>query len=67
MDFFNPREGWEPSRRWDGLPETEADTKFVNLREAGFTGWIDQNGDPASCPRCGSFLCTASFTEPCNG
>ena len=34
------------SRRWDKKPETEADKKFFDLRESGYTGWIDQDGNP---------------------
>ncbi|WP_213457259.1 hypothetical protein [Rhizomonospora bruguierae] len=32
------------SRRWDGQPESEADRRFFDLRESGYTGWIDQDG-----------------------
>jgi hypothetical protein len=32
------------SRRWDGAPETPADTRFFDLRESGYTGPIDQDG-----------------------
>lgn len=32
------------TRRWDGQPETEADTRFFDLRQSGYTGPIDQNG-----------------------
>lgn len=32
------------SRRWDGQPETERDTRFFNLRESGYRGPIDQDG-----------------------
>jgi len=32
------------SRRTDGKPETPADTRFFDLREAGHTGPIDQDG-----------------------
>ncbi len=35
------------SRRLDGKPETAADRKFVALRESGYRGPIDQDGDPA--------------------
>jgi hypothetical protein len=34
-----------PSRRPDGQPETEADARFFNLRGAGYTGPIDQDGN----------------------
>jgi len=33
-----------PSRRFDGKPETEADKRFFDLRESGYTGPIDQDG-----------------------
>jgi len=32
------------SRRWDRAPETAADKRFFDLRESGYTGWIDQDG-----------------------
>ena len=55
------------SRRIDGQPETEADTRFFDLRESGYTGWIDHDGRKAPCPRCNTRSCTAGLTEPCNG
>jgi hypothetical protein len=33
-----------PSRRFDGKPETDADRRFFDLPESGYTGWIDQDG-----------------------
>lgn len=33
------------SRRADGKPETAADSRFFDLRESGFTGPIDQDGN----------------------
>jgi hypothetical protein len=33
-----------PARRPDGKPETEADTRFFDLRDGGYTGPIDQDG-----------------------
>ena len=33
------------SRRVDGQPETAADSKFFDLRESGYTGPVDQDGD----------------------
>jgi len=33
------------SRRVDNKPETAADTRFFDLREGGYTGWIDQDGN----------------------
>lgn len=32
------------SRRLDGKPETDADRRFFDLRAAGYTGPIDQDG-----------------------
>ena len=32
------------SRRWDREAETEKDTRFFDLREAGYAGCIDQDG-----------------------
>jgi hypothetical protein len=32
------------SRNVGGRPETEADTRFFDLRESGYTGPIDQDG-----------------------
>jgi hypothetical protein len=54
------------SRRWDGEPETPAERRFFDLRESGYSGWIDQDGRKAACPSCGKSTCTASLTEPCN-
>jgi hypothetical protein len=34
------------SRRWDGEPETEADTWFFDLRESGYNGPITRDGHP---------------------
>lgn len=41
------------SRRFDGKPETDADRRFFDLRESGYTGWIDQDGNavPDDDPR----------------
>ena len=38
--------GRPPTRRMDGQPETEADTRFFDLRESGYTGPINQDGNP---------------------
>lgn len=54
------------SRAWDGAPETPAETRFFDLRESGYTGWIDQDRHTVSCPRCGNASCTADLTEPCS-
>jgi hypothetical protein len=40
----------QPHRTWDGSPETEADTRFFDLRASGYTGWIDQDGHAATEP-----------------
>lgn len=32
------------SRRFDGQPETDADRRFFDLRESGYTGPINQDG-----------------------
>lgn len=32
------------SRCFDGSPETPADSRFFDLRESGYTGWINQDG-----------------------
>jgi len=55
------------SRRWDNEPETPSDKRFFDLRESGYTGWIDKDGHAVSCPCCGSSFCTADLSEPCNG
>lgn len=33
------------TRRPDGKPETPADTRFFDLRESGYRGPIDQDGN----------------------
>jgi hypothetical protein len=38
------------SRRFDGAPETDAERRLFDLRESGYTGWIDQNGHPVDGP-----------------
>jgi hypothetical protein len=35
----------QDSRRADGRPETTADKRFFDLRESGYRGPIDQDGD----------------------
>ena len=37
-----------PSHRWDKAPETPADTRFFDLRAAGYRGPIDQDGRPVT-------------------
>jgi hypothetical protein len=38
----------QPTRRFDGKPETDADRRFYDLRESGYTGTIDQDGYPVA-------------------
>ena len=33
------------TRRADGRPETESDTRFFDLRESGYAGPIDRDGN----------------------
>ncbi len=33
------------SRNWDRSPETARDTRFHDLRDSGYTGPIDQDGN----------------------
>jgi hypothetical protein len=37
--------GSSDSRRFDGKPETATDKKFFDLRESGWKGPIDHNGN----------------------
>ena len=48
MGFFSRRVdgGAQDTRRADGKPETANDRKFFDLRESGYTGPIDHNGNP---------------------
>lgn len=55
------------SRKYDGSPETPAENRFFDLRESGYTGWIDQDGYKAPCPCCQKWTCTADLTERCDG
>jgi hypothetical protein len=47
MDVIDPGQGGDtrPSRRVDRKPETEADKRFFDLRESGYTGPVDQDGN----------------------
>jgi hypothetical protein len=36
------------TRRADGKPETQADRRFFDLRESGYTGPIDHDGRPVT-------------------
>jgi len=38
------------SRNWDRSPETEAETRFHDLRASGYTGPIDQDGHVVTDP-----------------
>ncbi|MFI7598410.1 hypothetical protein [Actinoplanes sp. NPDC049681] len=38
------------TRCWDGAPETVADTRFFDLRESGYTGPIDSDGNRVDDP-----------------
>lgn len=44
------------SRRVDGKPETKADKKFFALRESGYTGPVDQDGNKAETGRPAEIL-----------
>jgi hypothetical protein len=52
------------SRRFDGKPETEADRRLFELRESGYTGWIDQDGYPADGPTFVRTDPTAELVNP---
>lgn len=49
---------WDPTRpvgdRWTDL--SEAEQKLKDLRESGYTGWIDQDGNAVT-----------SYTDPLTG
>lgn len=54
----------QPTRRMDGLPETEADRRFFDLRERGYKGPIDQDGnipDPADPANADSLAALAAM------
>lgn len=44
------------TRRTDGKPETAKDRKFFDLRESGYTGPIDQDGNKATSGRAFEIL-----------
>ncbi|MGH3611665.1 MAG: hypothetical protein ACRDRK_03400 [Pseudonocardia sp.] len=52
---------------WDGKETDEPGSRLFELREAGYTGWIDQDGHAVACPCCGEPACSAGLTQPCNG
>lgn len=55
------------SRRFDGKPETEADRKFFDLRESGYKGGIDQDGNKVPCFSCQRPECTRrGFAGKCS-
>lgn len=39
------------TRRADGKPETDADRRFFDLRESGYQGWINQDGNAVNDKR----------------
>jgi hypothetical protein len=62
-----PATGTDPTadattRRFDGKPETDADRRFFDLRESGYTGWIDQDGYTVDGPTFGTD--SAELAEP---
>lgn len=44
------------SRRFDGKPETEADRRFFDLRESGYRGPIDQDGNKVTTGEAADIL-----------
>ncbi|CAM06180.1 hypothetical protein A8924_7410 [Saccharopolyspora erythraea NRRL 2338] len=44
------------SRNWDRSPETEGDRRFHDLRDSGYTGPIDQDGNPVTSGRDADIL-----------
>jgi hypothetical protein len=51
-----------------GEPLDEAGKKFFRLRESGYKGWIDQDGNEANCPMCEKPGCTRQgFSGRCKG
>jgi hypothetical protein len=44
------------SRCWDGSPETDADRRFFDLRESGYRGPIDQDGNKVTSGRAYDIL-----------
>lgn len=45
-----------PTRRGDGAPETESDTRFFDLRESGYRGPINQDGYAVTTGRAADIL-----------
>ena len=54
----------QPPRRVDGQPETDADKRFLDLRESGYTGPIDRAGLPV-CPQCHAPTATPGLCPTC--
>jgi hypothetical protein len=52
---------------WAGREVDDATQRHFELRESGYTGWIDQDGHKVSCPSCGQRSCTAGLGESCDG
>jgi hypothetical protein len=46
----------QATRRVDGRPENAADKRFFDLREAGYTGPIDQDGRKVTSGRAAEAL-----------
>lgn len=44
------------TRRVDGRPETEADTRFFDLRESGYDGPVDRDGFKVTSGRAAEIL-----------
>lgn len=52
---------------WKGDPLTEEGKKFYSLRESGYTGPIDQDGNKAGCLMCGRMSCSRQgFAGKCD-
>lgn len=54
---------------WDGKPLSEADKRFFALRDSGYRGPVDQDGNKANCLVCDQPDCTGrrGFQGECNG
>jgi hypothetical protein len=50
MGLFNNNKQLDPKGRTGpfGEPLTKADGRLYDLRDAGYTGWVDRNGDRVS-------------------
>jgi hypothetical protein len=49
---------WDPTREPGSrfVPETDAEQRFSDLRDSGYTGWINQDGNAVT-----------SYTDPLTG